>query len=77
MRFRSPPVNCLSGGKKGSRWWLAWLAFDIRMSSVVDPDPGSGALLIPASGIRNSPDPEPIFVNLIVNFLGKKHLNSL
>jgi hypothetical protein len=60
-------------------------------TSVADPypgsgirDPGSGALLTPGSGIRNGffPDrgsriPNPYFLELSDNFLGKKFYNSL
>ncbi len=51
-----------------------------------DPDPGSVAFLTLGSGIRNGfipdpgsqiPDPNPIFLKLCDNFLGKKFYNSL
>jgi hypothetical protein len=44
----------------------------ILQTSVVDPDPGSGAFLTPGSGI-----PNPYFSELSGNFLDKKHYNSL
>jgi hypothetical protein len=57
------------------------------LSSVADPDPGSGAFLTPGSGIRNrifsysrisdrgSRIPNPYFLELSDNFLGKKFYN--
>jgi hypothetical protein len=61
------------------------------LNSVADPDPGSGALLTPGSGIRNGffPDPgfripdfgsripKPYFEELFENFFGKNFYNSL
>ncbi len=53
-----------------------------HISSVPDPDPGSGAFLTSGSGIRNrffsgSRIPNPYFWELRDNFLGKKFYNSL
>ncbi len=54
------------------------------LSSVADPDPGSGAFLTPGSGIRNmffadpgSRIPNPYFWELSENFLSKNFNNSL
>jgi hypothetical protein len=65
----------------------------LHISSVADPDPGSGfgAFLTPGSGIRDpekvfsgsriqdlgSRIPNPYFLELSDNFLGKKFYNSL
>jgi hypothetical protein len=56
----------------------------LLMSSVADPDPGSGAFLTPGpgSGIRNrffsrSRIPTPYFLKLSEKFLGKRFYNSL
>jgi len=52
-----------------------------RITSVADPDPGSGAFLTPGfgSGIGffRIPDPKAIFWELSDKFLGKKLYNFL
>ncbi len=79
--LRQPLLHLYRGGTNSFTWPSKP---DIILTSVADPDPGSGAFLTPGSGIRNGffPDlgsriPRPYFEELFGNFFGKKFDNSL
>jgi hypothetical protein len=72
-----PECRCRTGGTNLDADVQLWY---LLVSSIADPDPGSGAFMTPGSGIRigffRIPDPKPIFL-LELSFLGKNFKNSL
>jgi hypothetical protein len=87
QKIVTKPSKMYGAGNRGQRSGIRdpGVKKGTESSSVADLDPGSSAFLTPGSGIRNGffwiPDlgsriPNPYFLELSDNFLGKKFYNS-